>query len=74
MKPIDMLTGGRHSRAIADRRCTTCDCDNVDKQGFVDPLSAKEYNISGMCQRCQNKVFNAPDEDHSLLPPNEPAF
>jgi len=24
---------------------------------FNDELSKKEYNISGLCQTCQNKVF-----------------
>ena len=24
---------------------------------FDDPLSIKEYSISGLCQKCQNEVF-----------------
>jgi hypothetical protein len=28
---------------------------------FDDPLSRKEYGISGICQTCQNKVFAEPD-------------
>lgn len=44
---------------MADRikksKCTTCN-DRILK--FRDELSRKEYSISGMCQECQDKVFN----------------
>lgn len=30
---------------------------------FTDELSAKEYNISGMCQICQDATFVDPEED-----------
>lgn len=30
---------------------------------FDDDLSRKEYTISGLCQKCQNKVFGTSDED-----------
>ena len=29
---------------------------------FRDPLSAKEYTISGLCQDCQDSVFGTDDE------------
>ena len=38
-----------------DGRCMTCDNPDV---ALRDELSAKEYNISGMCQRCQDEVFH----------------
>jgi hypothetical protein len=30
---------------------------------FVDDLSRKEYTISGLCQKCQDKTFGIGDED-----------
>ena len=29
---------------------------------FKDALSEKEFGISGMCQNCQDSVFDAPEE------------
>jgi len=34
--------------------------------GFTSELSQKEYLISGLCQKCQDKVFNEPDDFDSL--------
>jgi hypothetical protein len=36
--------------------CTTCG-KPADK--FTDVLSQKEYNLSGMCQACQDGFFEA---------------
>ena len=55
MKPIDVLTGGEHSRTIEAKRCTICGGPATE---FKDALSAKEYNISGMCQKCQDSFFD----------------
>ena len=30
---------------------------------FRDELSAKEYTISGLCQNCQNEIFDVPVVD-----------
>ena len=54
MKPIDILTNGRHSALIAQGKCTTCEADAKEFRGN---LSRKEYGISGMCQKCQDSVF-----------------
>lgn len=37
--------------------CTTC---GVYVEGFKDLISHKEYQISGMCQKCQDSVFEGP--------------
>ena len=37
--------------------CATCKNIITGIKDFKDPLSWKEFNISGMCQACQNKVF-----------------
>ena len=37
---------------------------------FRDPISVKEYTISGLCQTCQDKVFgNEPDDDADRTAP-----
>ena len=43
---------------IENSKCVFCDV-SVDEESFKDELSKKEYTISGMCQKCQDKVFNA---------------
>ena len=30
----------------------------VDMADFKDALSAKEFGISGMCQKCQDSIFD----------------
>jgi uncharacterized CHY-type Zn-finger protein len=42
--------------SIQNKICVCCG-ENVG--GFTDALSAKEYGISGMCQKCQDKVFDS---------------
>ena len=52
---ISLNTIGRaRSLAIAGRSCVTC---GKRADLFRDSLSVKEYNISGMCQICQDKIF-----------------
>ena len=36
-------------------KCPLC---NKEYKGFRDPLSVREYKISGMCQECQDKTFS----------------
>ncbi len=36
--------------------CPLCK-QKINPDEFVDELSKKEYDISGLCQECQNKVF-----------------
>lgn len=36
--------------------CPTCGVPNPE-QTITDELSKKEFDITGMCQSCQNKVF-----------------
>lgn len=39
-------------------------CHNpVDEDSFRDALSLKEYKISGMCQDCQDKIFESFQDD-----------
>ena len=38
--------------------CPICD-HMIDISLFKDPLSLKEYNISGLCQDCQDSIFGS---------------
>lgn len=40
--------------------CVTC---NENAYEFKDALSKREYEISGMCQVCQDKTFGPPVEE-----------
>jgi hypothetical protein len=48
------LFGRSRTLAVAGKSCVMCGkfADN-----FRDELSRKEFNISGLCQRCQDQVF-----------------
>ena len=48
------------AKAIAEKRCPTCQ-KALGK--FRDQLSAREYEISGMCQECQDSVFGGEEEE-----------
>ena len=41
---------------IEDRKCPLCKT-RIDINEFNNDLSLKEFTISGMCQKCQNKIF-----------------
>jgi hypothetical protein len=42
--------------------CPLCGL-TVEPKSFRDELSRKEYRISGMCQKCQDDVFQDPDKE-----------
>jgi len=43
--------------ALKQNKCPFCKKEiNVEKE-FRDSLSKKEFNISGLCQTCQDKTF-----------------
>jgi len=52
------LSGKSRKEAIDSRGCTTCDVEGLTYFSFKDELSIQEYKISGMCQDCQDSVFN----------------
>ena len=39
-----------------NNKCPFCK-ESININNFNDPLSVKEYHISGLCQKCQDKVF-----------------
>lgn len=47
------------------RDCPMCGCScKVEHHGlFKDELSLKEFRITGLCQSCQDEVFQYTEED-----------
>jgi len=58
-RPADILFPDRIPKMKA-RVCMTC---SGKVEGFDSELSQKEFLISGMCQKCQDEVFGASEED-----------
>ena len=58
-----IFTGKDRRATIAAGECMTCDSQGNNAQSFTDDLSRKEYQISGMCQKCQDDIFGAGEED-----------
>lgn len=52
---IKSIFGDDISERISNNRCPMC---NKEITGFRDELSKREYEISGLCQECQDKIFN----------------
>lgn len=48
---------GKEVDAYESGNCPTCG-KPVSWDSFRDEISKKEFRISGMCQECQDKVFN----------------
>ena len=43
------------SSSIENQVCASC---GESANDFQDDLSRREYSISGLCQQCQDEVFN----------------
>lgn len=56
-RPVDAIFPGRRE-AIAEEKCmkTPLGCGKP-AESFRDGASRKEYAISGLCQKCQDKLF-----------------
>lgn len=51
---LTSLSGISRHEAMKRGHCTTCDGYIT---GFKDRLSEVEHRISGVCQKCQDRVF-----------------
>ena len=51
---MDFLAGCDTEDRIKKNRCTMCGGSAIE---FSDALSAREFQISGMCQDCQDSIF-----------------
>lgn len=57
------LSGSARSKAFMNSSCVTCPGSATK---FKDAVSEKEYTISGMCQLCQDQIWDTdvdPDWD-----------
>ena len=54
-KPIFILFPEK-VKLVQESKCVACK-QPIKEEDFRDALSKKEYTISGMCQKCQDKVF-----------------
>lgn len=43
-------------KKVEQRKCPFCN-KNINENDFKDKLSRKEYEISGICQECQDDFF-----------------
>lgn len=55
VRPADIIFPKAAERKKAGK-CVTCESD-IYEGGFRNRLSQREYEISGMCQECQDSVF-----------------
>lgn len=58
---MEALGFGKEMKMIENRQCPICG-EKVNTNDFKDDLSIKEFNISGMCQKCQDRIFNSEEE------------
>ena len=56
------------NQAITEKICPFC---HEPVGEFRDSVSEKEFNISGLCQSCQDGVFGSDENDGELLDPFE---
>ena len=47
---------GRYQFGV-QQKCATCPSTKVAESDFADGISKKEFEISGMCQKCQDMTF-----------------
>lgn len=51
--------GNGRTEALANNKCVDCGGDATE---FRDEISAREYRISGFCQKCQDAIFGGSEE------------
>lgn len=49
--------------SIDGRQCAWCGSDRIGPEDFKDDLSRREFQISKMCQGCQDETFVEEDDD-----------
>ena len=55
---LNDLSKNMYGRSTEDSiKTNICVICGTSAQEFKDELSRKEYNISGMCQQCQDEIF-----------------
>ena len=52
---------GEEMKRVENRQCPLCG-EKINTDDFKDELSLKEFTISGMCQKCQDKFFSKTED------------
>ena len=47
---------GEYVNMVDNKMCPICH-EEIDMLSFRNEISKKEYAISGLCQKCQDKIF-----------------
>ena len=55
---LTAITGKNRVATISAGECMQCDAKGITRSSFRNPVSIKEYAISGLCQQCQDRVFS----------------
>jgi len=45
-------------KKVENRQCPICD-EKINTNDFKNDKSVKEFTISGMCQKCQDRIFGS---------------
>lgn len=56
---INQIFGIDRKASITNNVCTMCKRNIDPTTEFKDDLSRKEFQISGLCSNCQDKVFGS---------------
>lgn len=54
----EMVFGSSRTRSKQGRKCISC---KGEATTFRDALSRREYEISALCQKCQDEIFSDPE-------------
>lgn len=52
---------GKEMKLVENRQCPIC-TQKINPNDFKNDLSLREFIISGMCQKCQDKIFGEDNE------------
>jgi len=55
---LEAINGISPKQAVQNGICAVC---KKEANEFTDALSVTEYAISGLCQRCQDEIFDEPE-------------
>lgn len=63
---MKQLGFGREVGRFKAGNCVFCGKGPIDVTAdFADEMSRREYEISGICQQCQDEVFNDDEEEEA---------
>ena len=51
------LYGVDRKTSITNCTCVSCGVENITENSFREDVSLREFHISGLCQVCQEKIF-----------------